>query len=453
MNKDIKMDDIVSLCKRRGFIYPGSEIYGGMAGTYDYGPLGIALKRNITNLWWKMFVETRDDMYGIDSTIIMNPEVWRASGHVDTFNDPLIEDTVTKKRYRLDHLLEDNGVKDVDAMTLDEMAAVIKDKGIKSPDGNPLGSPAQFNMMFKTHVGPVADEASVAYLRPETAQGMFTNFKNVVDSYYPDLPFGLAQIGRSFRNEISPGNFIFRLRELEIMELEYFIEPTNWEAIFEDWLARQHEWYVALGIDPDKITEHEVPEADRAHYSRRTVDCFYDFPSMGPQEIAGLAYRTDFDLSQHEKHSGKNLKYTPKGGGEPFIPHVIEPTFGLDRHIMAVLCDAYRQDEVNGEKRAFLKLPEQIAPVKYLVSPLLKNKPELVAKAREIYLGLKERGERVMWDDSGNIGKRYRKADEIGIPECVVVDFTTLEDGAITIRDRDTTQQKRVKISELLERN
>jgi glycyl-tRNA synthetase len=451
---EVKLEDIVSLTKRRGFIYPGSEIYGGLAGTYDYGPLGMALKRNITNLWWKMFVEDRDDMYGIDSTIIMNPNVWVASGHVDTFNDPLIEDVKTKKRYRLDHLLEDQGVENVDAMSLDEMAQVIKDRGIKSPDGNELGAPAQFNMMFKTHVGPVEDDDSVAYLRPETAQGMFTNFKNVVDSFYPDLPFGLAQIGRSFRNEISPGNFIFRLRELEIMEFEYFIHSNDWEKIFEDWRAVQHQWFEKLGLDPSKIKEHEVPEADRAHYSKRTMDCFYDFPALGFQEISGLAYRTDFDLKSHQEKSGKNLEYRPKDGSEAFVPHVIEPTFGLDRHVMAVLCNAYTEDEVNGEKRVFLKLPAHLAPVKVAVCPLAKNNPELVAKAREVYAMLKKEFGAVLWIDSGNIGKNYRKMDEIGVPHVVTVDFETLEGetkDTVTVRNRDTTEQQRVEMGRLVE--
>lgn len=449
MSDNISLDDIASLAKRRGFIYQGSEIYGGLAGTWDYGPLGTALKRNITNAWWKFIVDGRDDMYGIDSTILMNPKVWVASGHVDTFNDPLIEDVKTKKRYRLDHLLEDQGFENVDAMSLEEMGQLIKDKGIKSPDGNELGAPAQFNMMFKTHVGPVEDDESAAYLRPETAQGMFTNFKNVIDSFYPDLPFGLAQIGRSFRNEISPGNFIFRLRELEIMELEYFINASDWEKIFEDWLAVQHQWFDLLGLDKAKLKEHEVPEADRAHYSKRTVDTFYDFPSLGFQEIAGLAYRTDFDLKSHQDSSGKNLEYRPKDGSQPFVPHVIEPTFGLDRNVMAVLCNAYTEDEINGEKRIYLKLPKHLAPVKACVSPLLKNKPELVNKAREVYTMLKKDLGAVMWDDNGNIGKRYRRQDEIGTPACIVIDFQTLEDGTVTVRDRDTAQQQRVAIDQL----
>ena len=451
----VTLEEIVSLCKRRGFIYPGSEIYGGLAGTYDYGPLGIALKRNISNLWWKTFVDDREDMYGIDSTIIMNPNVWVASGHVDTFNDPLIEDVKTKKRYRLDHLLEDQGFENVDTMTLDQMAQLVKVKDIKSPDGNKLGAPAQFNMMFKTHVGPVEDDESVAYLRPETAQGMFTNFKNVVDSFYPDLPFGLAQVGRSFRNEISPGNFIFRLREFEIMELEYFIDQKGWERLFESWLASQHGWFDRLGLDSSKLKEHEVPEADRAHYSKRTVDCYYDFPSLGFQELTGLAYRTDFDLKNHQERSGKNLEYRPKDGSAPFLPHVIEPTFGLDRHVMAVLSNAYTVDEVNGEQRIYLKMPTHLAPVRVAVSPLLKNKPELVAKAREVYSMLKKEFGAVMWDDNGNIGKRYRRQDEIGTPYCVVVDFDTLEGetkDTVTVRNRDTTEQERVTIDQLLQR-
>lgn len=446
---EISLEDIASLAKRRGFIYQGSEIYGGLAGTWDYGPLGVALKRNITNAWWKFYVDTRDDMYGIDSTILMNPKVWVASGHVDTFNDPLIEDVKTKKRYRLDHLLEDQGIENVDAMTLEEMGQTVKDKNIKSPDGNELGAPAQFNMMFKTHVGPVEDEESTAYLRPETAQGMFTNFKNVVDSLYPDLPFGLAQIGRSFRNEISPGNFIFRLRELEIMELEYFIEPDEWEKVFESWLDTQHKWFAILGLDPANIKEHEVPEADRAHYSKRTVDCFYKFPSLGFQEITGLAYRTDYDLRSHQDSSGKNLEYRPKNGGQPFLPHVIEPTFGLDRNLMAVLCNAYTEDEINGDKRIYLKLPKHLAPIRACVSPLLKNKPALVEKAREVYKVLNKELGNVTWDDNGNIGKRYRRQDEIGTPACIVIDFQTLEDGTVTVRDRDTAEQRRILVKDI----
>lgn len=452
---ETKLEDIVSLCKRRGFIYQGSEIYGGLAGTWDYGPLGSLLRRNIVNEWLNFVVDSRDDMYQVDTTILMNPNVWRASGHTETFNDPLIEDVKTKKRYRLDHLLEDQGIENVDAMTIEQMAKVIKEKNIKSPDGNELGAPAQFNMMFKTHVGPVEDDESITYMRPETAQGMFTNFKNVVDSFYPNLPFGLAQVGKSFRNEISPGNFIFRLRELEIMELEYFIHPDEWEKYFENWRVDQWKWFERLGLDTTRLKEHEVPAEDRAHYSKRTVDIYYDFPSLGYQELTGLAYRTDFDLKNHQDKSGKNLEYRPKDGGAAFIPHVIEPTFGLDRHVMAVISNAYTEDEVNGEKRIYLKLPAHLAPVKIAVSPLLKNKPELVEKAREVYSMLKKEFGNVMWDDNGNIGKRYRRQDEIGTPYCVVIDFDTLEGDTkdtVTVRYRDSTKQERVRLQELVEK-
>jgi glycyl-tRNA synthetase len=450
---EVKLEDIVSLCKRRGFIYQGSEIYGGLAGTWDYGPLGAKLKRNIVNEWLKFFVDSADNMYQIDSTILMNAKVWQASGHTETFNDPLIEDIKTKKRYRLDHLLEENGIENVDALSLEQMGQVVKDKNIKSPDGNELGAPAQFNMMFRTHVGPVDDDESVTYLRPETAQGMFTNFKNIVDSFYPDLPFGVAQIGKNFRNEISPGNFVFRLRELEIMEYEYFISPESWEEQFEVLHQSYRSWLTAIGLDKSKLKEIEVPAEDRAHYSKRTIDFYYDFPSLGFDEIGGLAYRTDFDLKNHQEKSGKNLEYRPKDGSAPFIPHVLEPTFGLDRHIMAVLSNAYTVDEVNGEARIFLKLPHHLAPVKVAVSPLLKNKPELVAKAKEVYDMLKKEFGNVMWDDNGNIGKRYRRQDEIGTPYCVVIDFETLEGDTkdtVTVRNRDTTEQKRVQIQELM---
>jgi glycyl-tRNA synthetase len=449
-SKSISLDDIVSLCKRRGFVYQGSEIYGGLAGTWDYGPLGVALKRNITNLWWKTFVDERDDMYGVDTTILMNPEVWVASGHVATFNDPLIEDPKTKKRYRLDHLLEDAGVKDVASMSLEQMIKTIKEENIKSPDGNELGAAANFNLLFKTAIGAVEDDKSAVYLRGETAQGMFVNFKNIVDSFSPNLPFGVAQIGRAFRNEISPRDFIFRVREFEIMELEFFIKPEDWEGEFEKWLAFSDKWFAAVGLPAEKIHRLEVPAEDRAHYSKRTVDFEFEYP-FGTKEIGGLAYRTDFDLSQHQKQSGKNLSYIPKDGSPAFIPHVIEPTYGLDRTVLAVLANAYTEDEVNGEKRSFLKLPTNLAPVKMAVSPLLKNKPELVAKAQEVHQMLKKEFGAVMWDDNGNIGKRYRRQDEIGTPHCVVIDFDTLEDGAVTVRDRDTTKQKRVKLSELVD--
>jgi glycyl-tRNA synthetase len=413
---EVKLEDIASLCKRRGFIYQGSEIYGGLAGTWDYGPLGVQLKRNVMQLWWRMFVEERDDMFGIDAAILMNPKVWQASGHTETFTDPLVECTCPNC-----------GQKDT------------------------FGEPRQFNMMFKTNVGPVADENSISYLRPETAQGIFTNFKNVVDGFYPNMPFGLAQQGKAFRNEISPRDFVFRSREFEQMEIEYFVHPDKWEEDFEQWRQQIWKWTQALGLPDDKVHELEVPENDRAHYSKRTIDFEFDFP-IGREELLGLAYRTDFDLKNIENAAKKTLEYRQKDGGAPFVPHVIEPSFGVERTIMAVLTAAYTEDEINGEKRIFLKLPAHLAPVKAAVSPLLKNKPELVGKAREVYDMLKKEVGNVMWDDNGNIGKRYRRQDEIGTPYCVTIDFETLEDNTVTVRNRDTTAQERVKITDLLQK-
>ena len=443
-----KIEDIISLCKRRGFIYQGSDVYGGLSGTWDYGPLGVQLKRNIMNLWWRMFVDERDDIYGVDAAILMNPKVWKASGHVDTFVDPLCEDTVNHRRYRTDHILKDNGV-DADGMTMEQMDEVIAERGIKSPDGNPLSKSRTFNMMFKTSVGATESEDSVAYLRPETAQGIFTNFKNVVDSFYPDLPFGIAQQGKAFRNEIAPRDFVFRSREFEQMEIEYFVNPENWQEAFDELLKSTHEFLEALGLDPRNIHELDVPAEDRAHYSKKTIDIEYDFP-IGKEELMGIAYRTDFDLNNIQRVSGKSMEYTIKGTNEKFVPHVIEPSFGVERALMAVLSSAYREDEQNGSKRVYLALPEHLAPVKFAVSPLLKNKPELVEKAREIYASLSKKNPgRVMWDDNGNIGKRYRRQDEIGTPHCVVIDFQTLEDDTVTIRERDTTEQRRISVKEI----
>ena len=443
-----KMEDIISLCKRRGFIYQGSDVYGGLSGTWDYGPLGVQLKRNIMNLWWRRFVDERDDMYGVDAAILMNQKVWQASGHVDTFVDPLCEDTVNHRRFRTDHILKDNGV-DADGMTMEQMDAVIAEKGIKSPDGNPLSKSRTFNMMFKTHVGATESEDSISYLRPETAQGIFTNFKNVVDSFYPNLPFGIAQQGKAFRNEIAPRDFVFRSREFEQMEIEYFVDPEHWQEAFDELLASTHEFLAELGLRQEHIHELDVPAEDRAHYSKKTIDIEYDYP-IGCEELMGIAYRTDFDLMNIQRVSGKSMEYTVKGTNTKFVPHVIEPSFGVERALMAVLSGAYREDEQNGEKRVYLALPEHLAPVRFAVSPLLKNKPELVEKAREVYAQLaKANPGRVMWDDNGNIGKRYRRQDEIGTPHCVVIDFQTLEDGTVTVRERDTTGQRRVKVEEL----
>jgi glycyl-tRNA synthetase len=447
-NKNERMEQLVSLTKRRGFIYPGSDVYGGLSGTWDYGPLGVALKRNIMNLWWRMFVDERDDMYGVDAAILMNQKVWQASGHVDTFTDPLVEDLETKERFRADHLLKDAGFS-VDGLRLDELTKLIRDNNVKSPNGNELSEVRTFNMMFTTTVGPVANDASVSYLRPETAQGIFTNFKNVVDSFYPDLPFGIAQQGKAFRNEISPRDFIFRSREFEQMEIEYFVEPDKWEVAFDELLSATHNFLDALGLPKESVHELDVPEADRAHYSKKTIDIEFDFP-IGREELMGIAYRTDFDLGNIQRVSGKSMEYTIKGTNTKFVPHVIEPSFGVERAFMAVLSAAYREDEVNGEVRTYLALPEHLAPVRYAVSPLLKNKPELVEKAREVYTALKKKYGNVQWDDNGNIGKRYRRQDEIGTPYTVVIDFESLEDGTVTVRSRDTTEQVRTTVEALL---
>ncbi len=425
--EDNLMEKIVSLCKRKGFIFQGSEIYGGLAGTFDYGPLGLALKKNIENLWWKQFVDSREDMYGIDSSILMNPKVWEASGHVGGFSDPLVECEKCKRRFREDHL---------------------EDKD-KCPEcTGKLGKARQFNMMFKTHVGATEDESAVSYLRPETAQGMFVNFKNIIDSYHPKIPFGIAQIGRAFRNEIAPRDFIFRVRELEIMELEYFLEEKNWEEQFEYWLRQSHEWFKSLGFEKGDIKEVEIEDGDRAHYSKRTVDFHFNYPG-GFDEIGGLAYRTDFDLKNHIEKSGVELSYLDSASNERFVPHVLEPTFGLGRHVLAVIAKAYTEDELGDEKRVFLKLPANLAPIKVAVFPLLKNKPELVAKAREVFSMLKKEIPQITFDDNGNIGKRYRRQDEIGTPYCVTIDFDTLENGEVTVRDRDSGKQKHLPIGEL----
>jgi glycyl-tRNA synthetase len=434
----VTLDDIVSLCKRRGFIYQGSEVYGGLSGTWDYGPLGVALKRNIMNLWWHMFVDAREDMFGVDAAILMNQKVWQASGHVDTFTDPLVECTNCKFRARLDQIPDviKNGSQDAQTKCPNCGKAGV------------LSDARSFNMMFKTNVGPVADDSSVSYLRPETAQGIFTNFKNVVDNFYPDLPFGIAQQGKAFRNEISPRDFVFRSREFEQMEIEYFVNPANWQESFEMWVKLVHDWCDALGLPKESVHELEVKGADRAHYSKRTIDFEFDFPH-GRKELLGLAYRTDFDLGNIQRVSGKSMDYTIKGTTEKFVPHVIEPSFGVERAIMAVLVSAYKVDEVNGEARTYLALPDHLAPVKFAVSPLLKNKPELVTKAREVYAAMKAKYGAVMWDDNGNIGKRYRRQDEIGTPKCITIDFDTLQDDTVTVRERDTATQTRVKISDL----
>ena len=448
-----KLDDIVSLCKRRGFIFPGSDVYGGMAGTWDFGPLGVALKKNIMDAWWNYFVEKRDDMYGVDAAIIMNPRTWVASGHTATFADPLVECKECKSRFRADKIAD--GISE--SVTTEEFLETHTKCPVCGKEN--WGPIRKFNMMFSTHVGavlpedttdnPELAEKNIAYLRPETAQGIFTNYKNVVDTIYPNLPFGLAQQGKAFRNEISPRDFILRDRECSQMAIEYFVRPDAWEGEFEKLRALQHDFLEnVVKLPAENIHELEVPAEDRAHYSKRTIDFMFDYPN-GEEELMGLAYRTDFDLSNIQRESGKNMEYRDKNTGETFIPHVIEPSIGVERLFLAILSSAYTEEENDGKTRVLLKLPENLAPYHFCVSPLLKNKPELVEKARAVYDMLREKYGNVTWDDSGNIGKRYMKQDEIGTPKCVVVDFDTLEDGTVTVRDRDTTEQVRVKIEEL----
>jgi len=422
------MEKIVSLCKRRGFIYPSSEIYGGFSGFWDYGPHGANLAYNIKDLWWKRFVKTREDMYGISSSIIMPEQVWRASGHLKNFTDPLIECKKCHHRFRADHL-EDNK---------------------KCPDcGGELGEEKAFNTMFPVETGSNTGETTTAYLRGELAQGMFVNFKNILDSFHPKIPFGIAQIGKAFRNEISPRDFIYRVREFEIAEFEYFIKEENWEEHFEYWRNEMLEWLDEIGIDRKNVKENDLSEKDRAHYSKRTIDFEYQGP-IGDMEIQAIAYRTNYDLKNHIDGSGIDLNYRDETLGEKFVPHVIEPTFGLGRLLLVVLLEAYTEDELGGEKRAYLKLSPKVAPIRVAVFPLLKNKPELVEKAREVYSMLKKEIPNIHFDDNGNIGKRYRRQDEIGTPSCVTIDFDTLEDGTVTLRDRDTGEQERVSIDDLV---
>lgn len=426
------MEKIVSLCKRRGFVYPGSEIYGGLSNSWDFGPLGVELKNNFKQLWWKTFIHERDDVLGLDATIIMNPKVWEASGHIAGFSDPLIECKICHSRFRADQL---EGSKD---------ETPCPDCGKK--DWTPQ---KDFNLMFRTHIGPVEDTGSIAYLRPETAQGMFVDFKNIFSSFPKKLPFGIAQIGKAFRNEITTGNFLFRLRELEQMEIEYFITPPKnddqWQKYFEQWRKEMWRWFDLVGIDSKKVHEHEIPDGERAHYSKRTIDFEFDYP-FGTKELYGLAYRTDYDLKNHQKYSGQDLSYRDQSTGETFIPHVIEPTWGVDRTMLAILLSAY---DDNDPKRTVLKLKPYLAPYKVAVFPLVANKEEIVGKARMVYEKIKP-SLTTVFDDRGNIGKRYYAQDEIGTPWCITIDYDTLKDDAVTVRDRDSAKQERVKIDSLL---
>lgn len=448
MSDTPNLETIVSLCKRRGFVFQASEIYGGLAGFYDYGPLGVELINNIKQEWWRAMVSEHENIYGVDTAIIQNPKLWKASGHVAGFTDPLVDCKNCGARHRADHLAN------TDSTDLKELKELLKDVACPNCGKTTLMEPRKYNMMMRTWVGPIDDESAVAYLRPETAGPMFTNYENVRETMRAKLPFGIAQIGKAFRNEISPRDFIFRVRELEQMEMQYFTSPSEQIEVYERW--RKFAWEFLtnrLGIAEENLQWHEHEANERAHYASAAHDIYFNFP-QGLKELWGTHNRTDYDLSNHTKASGKDLSYFEESTKERFIPYVIESSVGVGRMLMAVLTDAYYEEEVKGETRVVLKLKPSIAPYKVAVSPLLKNKPELVAKAREVYSILKNEFGAVMWDDNGNIGKRYRRQDEIGTPYCVVIDFETLEGDTIdtvTIRSRDTTEQQRVKISDLVE--
>lgn len=446
-----ELETIVSLCKRRGFVYPGSEIYGGLAGTYDYGPLGVLLRENLKQAW-RRSIKERSNIVELDSAIFMDPRVWEASGHVGGFSDPLVEHKPTSKRFRVDHLLEAIDIAADEKMTLEEIQKLF-DENFEKLD-LPKGSRTdftdvkQFNLLVQSNLGDFSGSGEApVYLRGETAQGIYVNYKNVLDTMPVKVPFGIAQIGKAFRNEIKPRQFVFRTREFTQMEMQYFVHPDQAEAEFEAFKQQRMNFYVEkLNINPDKLRfkDHE----NLVFYAQAATDIEYEF-DFGWKEIEGIHWRGDYDLSQHQEFSGQKLNYTDPATGETFVPHVVETSVGLDRMMLAVIYDAYREDEIGGEKRTYLNFSASLAPIKVAVSPLLRNKPELYAKAQEVFLQLKEHIQDVAWDDNGNIGKRYRRQDEVGTPFCIVIDFETLEGGAVTIRDRNSAEQERVQISEI----
>ena len=453
MSQSVTMEKIVAFCKRRGFVFQSSEIYGGIRSSYDYGPLGVELKRNIKEEWWRRTVHMRDDVVGLDTAIIMHPKVWEASGHTATFNDMLVESRTSKRRYRADHLIEGATGMDVEGLSAEELTTIVEeDDRVKDPvDGGRDFAPVRpFNLMFETYTGPVKEPENLAYLRPETAQGIFVNFKNVLQTSRVKLPFGIAQQGKSFRNEITPGNFIFRTREFEQMEMEFFVEPGTDEEWHEFWIEERWGWYTDLGLDPENLRRYEHPKEKLSHYAKRTVDIEYNFPFRGWSELEGIANRTDYDLKQHASHSGENLEYFDQATNERYVPYVIEPAAGPDRIMLAFLVDSYTEEEINGEPRTVLKLHPRLAPIKAAVFPLSKKEP-VSTIARQLYDELK--GDyRLFYDDSGSIGRRYRRQDEAGTPFCVTVDFDTIDDKQVTIRDRDTLEQERVPIEAVRER-
>ncbi|MBU1018722.1 MAG: glycine--tRNA ligase [Patescibacteria group bacterium] len=442
------MDKVVSLCKRRGFVFPGSDIYGGLANTWDYGPMGAQLKKNISDAWWKFFVLDRDDMVGLDAAILMNPRVWQASGHVDCFNDAMVDCKECKSRHRADHLIEDALPEEkVEGLSVSDLDALIKKNEIKCPKCGKVDftDARVFNLLFQTHIGPTSNDSEPVYLRGELAQSMFVNFKNYMDTSRKKIPFGIAQIGKCFRNEITPGNFIFRTIEFDLMEFEYFVKEEDWEKKFDYWLLEMKRWLAFVGIDEKRTRVREHTEDELSHYSKRTLDIEFETP-FGWKELYGLAYRTDFDLKNHMEKSGKDMRYLDPQTNERYIPHVVEPTFGLTRSVLMVLLSAYTEEEVEGDVRVVLKLQPEIAPVKVAVLPL-SNK--LNDDARKVFDELKGHFASE-FDVTGSIGKRYRRQDEIGTPYCVTFDFDSLEDGSVTVRDRDSMEQERVKIEELV---
>jgi glycyl-tRNA synthetase len=451
------MEKIAALCKRRGFVYPGSEIYGGLANTWDFGPLGAELRHNIKQLWWRTFVQRRRDMVGLDGGILMHPRIWEASGHVVNFNDPLVDCKTCKSRFRADHLIEEKLGLHVDGKPPAELTAILGEANLPCPKcGNrTLTDARQFNMMFRTTIGPVEETGVQVYLRPETAQAIFVQFKNIVNTSRVKLPFGVGQIGKAFRNEITPGNFIFRDIEFEQMEIEYFVRPEEAAGAFERWIGDMAAWLRLIGVRDENVRVREHAKEELSHYSSRTIDFEYNFPgSMGWKELYGLANRSDYDLRQHQEFSGEDLTYFDQPTNSRFLPHVVEPTFGVDRTMLIVLLDAYDEEEtvdVNGkpDTRVVLRLSPRLAPYKAAVLPLMK-KPDLTEPARQLFERLEaETGALVDYDETGNIGKRYRRQDEIGTPFCFTLDYESLDDQAVTVRDRDTTAQERIAIAEV----
>jgi glycyl-tRNA synthetase len=427
------MEEFVAWAKRRGVIWQSSEIYGGLGSSYDYGPVGVEMKNRLKAAWWKTMVQERDDIVGLDSAIILNPKVWEASGHTDSFTDPLVEDLVTHKRYRLDQLKDQT----------------------KSPDGNPLSEPKSFNLLFKTFIGPVEDSQSVAYLRGETCQGIFVNFKQIYEVSRQKIPFGIAQIGKSFRNEITPGNFTYRTREFEQMEMEFFVKPDEADEWYQKWIDARLEWYVNLGVKRENLRLYKHPKADLAHYSKGTTDIEYRFP-WGWGELEGIANRGDFDLTAHQKHSGKDMSVFDEETKTKFIPWVIEPAGGVDRALLAILLDSWQHFEkgrkADGEAETLLSITPKLAAYDAAVLPLVKKEP-LVKVAKELVQKLRGQGKNVFYDESGSIGRRYRRQDEIGTPFCYTVDFETVEAGdnknTVTVRHRDTMEQERIALESL----